>query len=313
MIQVLLRRSGQVLRVGLPLGLLIAAMLLYYSQNFTSISRQGDFTLATSETMSEQFPPHFPHGDPPRTDHTEAPPLGVASAIAKRFLLTRRSGFAYANRGHSTSFTSEIPEFPDTSTFLKAVNKQLRREYLQMAAEFTAIDWTTVYEGWKDPQSYLMNWDGSVGLDIIHASPTAVSLLESRYEYTGGAHGNLGVVGRCFIEKQGEVHQLQLNELFDSSSPWDRRLVAYVVDDLRQQGASSIPPEIPDDSELQSFSTEDLSSFTLSASELTFYFSPYHVGCYAEGVYIVNVPYNAIQDLIPEDSPARRFMVERVR
>ncbi|WP_010588510.1 DUF3298 and DUF4163 domain-containing protein [Schlesneria paludicola] len=306
--QDVLKTAGRILRLGLPFGLLVAAMLAYYSQNFTVVSRHGDFTLATSELMADQFPAHVAGEGLPSRVFDAVPHVGVASPVAKRLRLRRQAGFAYGNRGHSVSFSCDIPEFPEDSAFLKSLNQQLRREYEAAAAEFTVADWTTVYEGWKEPQSYLMNWEGSIDLDIIHASSTVVSILESRHEYTGGAHGNLVLVGRCFVESRGMVRQLQLGDLFEGGSPWARRLVDFCLNDLREQGASSVPPEPADDPEMESFSTEDLRSFTLSVDGLTFYFSPYHVGCYAEGVFTVHVPYAVIRDLIPDQSPARHFI-----
>jgi hypothetical protein len=64
---------------------------------------------------------------------------------------------------------------------------------------------------------------------------------------------------------------------------------------------------------LKQFSTDDLTSFTLSPAGMRFYFSPYHVGTYADGVFTVGVPYYVIRDCIPEDSPARLFMVPNSR
>lgn len=306
----MLQVVGRVLRLGAPFGLLVLAMLAYYSQNFTVVSRQGDFTLATAALMASQYPAHVAGEGPSSRVFDAVPHVGVANAVAKRLRLRRQAGLAYANRGHSTSFACDIPEFPEDSTFLRALNRRLRQEYEGAAAEFTVVDWSSVYDGWKEPQFYLMNWAGGIDVDIVHASATAVSLLESRHEYTGGAHGNLIVVGRCFVESHGTVRQLDLGDLFEEGRPWMRRLIDICLDDLRYQGASSVapPPESDEDPEVESFSTDDLSSFTLSVEGLTFYFSPYHVGCYAEGVYSVNVPYAEILDLIPDQSPARHFM-----
>ena len=163
-----------------------------------------------------------------------------------------------------------------------------------------------------------------IGVDFAYVTPNAVSLVQSYWEFTGGVHGNGGYDGKCFVEDQGSVRRLKLEDLFDPNSDWKKRLVKHCVSGLRCQEVSFITDELVQNPEsattspdsfcdLKQFSTDDLTSFTLSPAGLRFYFSPYHVGSYADGVFTVGVPYYVIRDCIPAESPARLFMTTNLR
>ena len=313
MIHWTLKLLVRMLPSGIPICFLMVAACLFYSQNHTTYSRDGDFTLNSDEEMSERYPRHIAGDEKPNPSAEVTPRELVSVSVARKYLLTRRAGLSFWHRGHSASFVAEIPEFSDDSKFLRQLNRQLRDEYERMADEFTTIDWSLVYDGFRDPQFYLRNWEGLIGINIVHSSYQGASVIESHWEYTGGAHGNSFLKGRCFVESCGRVRELKLEDLFESASHWDRQLIAFCLSDLRCQGASSISDVCVEDPESIQFSTDDLASFTLSRAGMTFYFSPYHVGCYAEGTYTVHVPYSVIRDCIPENSPARLFMCEDKR
>jgi hypothetical protein len=170
------------------------------------------------------------------------------------------------------------------------------------------LDWGLVKEGFQEPEHFLRDWDASIDIDFTFVSRNAVSSVEGHYEYTGGAHGNSYRLGRSFIEENGSVREFKLEEMFDPASDWEKRLVEHCLGDLRTQGATWVIEDPFDSKLLERFSKDDLRSFTLSASGMRFYFSPYHVGSYADGVFTVFVPYSVIFDCLPQDSPARRFM-----
>lgn len=313
MIHRILKIMGRVLPSALPIGFLTVAALLFYSQNHTTYLRDGDFALASDEEMAEKYPDHIAGDEDPNPRFETTLREFGSSPVARKYVLTRRAGLSFWGRGHSTSFVAEIPEFIDDSAFLRQLNRQLSDEYETMAVEFTTIDWSLVYDGFRDPQFYLQNWEGLVGINIVHSSPQAASVLESHWEYTGGAHGNTLLRGRCFFESEKQVRELTLEDLFEPASDWSKRLIAYCLSDLRCQGASRISDIGLEEPESSPITNDDLASFTLSRLGITFYFSPYHVGCYAEGVYTVHVPYFVIRDCIPETSPARLFMCEEKR
>ena len=340
------------LPAGIPLAIVAILAIVFEFQNHTKISQKEDFLLLTDEQLAVEYKSYHSGDAEQRTF------IGpeFSRHVARKTVLTKRAGLGFFDRGHKTSFEAELPEFLIDSPFLKKLSQRLCDHYRQSAIEFTSVDWSLVLDGFRDPTSSLSHWDGMIHVNFAHVTPKAVSLVELYWEYTGGAHGNVSIQGQCFVDDQGLVRPLMLENIFDANSKWEERLINYCVSDLRRQGASFIsntleqnpesatissenlanssvlsldekdldtkamtensesgtnPTEKIDDSTV--LSASDLTSFTLSPAGLRFYFSPYHVGSYAEGVYTVGVPYAVISDCIPNDSPARLFMTPDAR
>ncbi len=336
------------LPAGIPLVLVAISAIVFEFQNHTKISQKENFLLITDDQLAVQYQAYHT-GDAERRTFI-GPEFLIP--VAKKTVLTKRAGLGFYDRGHNSSFEAELPEFLIDSPFLKKLSQQLCEDYKQSAIDFTRVDWSLVLDGFREPLYSPRNWEGMIHVNFAHVTPNAVSLVQFYWEYTGGAHGNGSLQGQCFVDNQGSVRQLMLEDLFDAGSNWEQRLIDYCVSDLRRQGASFISnafvqtpesattsPEnlasssanlsldeedldadaITDDSEtgtiaaenmngVTPLSTSDLTSFTLSPAGLRFYFSPYHVGSYAEGIYTVGVPYSVIRECIPDDSPARLFM-----
>ncbi len=301
-----------------PLGILVASLAVaagvFLWQNHTTVSREGDFALATDSDLVMAH----------RADsaQSEVLPDGSSSRneprpVAKRLVLRKRTGLNLADRGHSAIYEAAFPEFPETSPFLSDVNRLVSTRHAEVAAEFARADWSLVWDEFRDPSFCNREWSGCVEAKVIHASDRAVCLLEMHSEYTGGAHGNYWHVARCFVNENEQARELKLADLFEPSSDWQQRLVTFCNDDLRRQGASSFAaPEDEADENVTSSATleiDDLATFAFAPSGLWFFFAPYHVGCYAEGAYSLRVPYSEIENCIPKHSPARQFMAGAVR
>jgi len=300
----------QILSVGIAPFAALLVFCLFYSQNRTDVSRGPDLLLMSEEQMNFRHKSYHVGDEDFGQQWKEFVGPHYCPPVAKRILLKRRAGFRIFDRGHDVSFQAEIPEFLIESLFLKQLSQQLRLEYKSMAIQFTNVDWSLVRDGFREPTSSLQNWDGSLGIDIVHVSPDAVSILELHSEYTGGAHGNYALIGRSWIEENGLIREMELDDLFIPTSDWENRLVEWTLRELQQQGATWIIDD-PFDSDLsKKFSRADLSQFTLSTVGIRFYFSPYHVGPYSDGVFSVLVPYSVVIDCISTESPARRFIPE---
>lgn len=301
--------SSRTLSTGVPIGLLLGSVAFVCSQNRSSFSVQGELSIASDAAMYQKFPTRIVGGDFERVEDWLSVPLKITTrVVARKCVLKRRAGLRLFDRGHNVEFRAEFPEFLASFSLLQQLNQRLRDDYEQAATEFVKTDWSSVVEGIRSPSYLLLNWERSVTVDILHSTDRAVSLLESRYEYQGGVHGNFQLVGRNVVASGGGSKELALDELFETASPWKSRLLSLCTSDLRCQGASSIGDCCVESPEEFGFTVEELTTFTLSPSGIAFYFSPYHVGCYAEGVYCVRIPWASIQDCVPWASPARLFM-----
>ena len=317
-----LRRIIRHLPASIPIVGILALITVVWSQNQTSVTRDGDFFVMTPADECEHFPRRtrddesgFPKVDDEARGSTSSGP-GVSRTalqpVARKYVMRRRAGFQAFGRGHSVVHKSEIPEFHDQSLFLRRMNVHLKQRCLEAGREFTEVDWSTVIDGFRDPSFSYLNWEGDTSIEFVFVSPEAVSFAEFCYEYTGGAHGNLWVSGRNFISDRDGIRELALSDLFENDTDWQRTLLQACLRDLYHQGASRVGESCFDDPMESGFSIEDLRSFTLSAEGIRFYFSPYHMGCYAEGLYSVHVPYSAMIDFVSDTSPLRYFMAAEI-
>jgi hypothetical protein len=136
----------------------------------------------------------------------------------------------------------------------------------------------------------------STSCDIESATPQAVSLLCTRYEYSGGAHGNTGLDGRNYLlAEDGAVKPLGLWHMLRKSPANEKKLSDLIVAELKRQKASSVA-----DGSIKGFVKEldkEELPFTLLPNGLAFHFEPYDVGVYAEGSFRAVIPNRALAPL----------------
>lgn len=283
---------------------------IYLWQNYTVISRAGDYVLATDRDLLMS---HREDGAQTENPQREGDSSVESHPVARKVSLRKRAGLNLFERGHSALYETEYPEFPETNSFLRDVNRQVSRHHVVAATEFAVPDWSIVWDEFREAAYCNREWTGGATTDVIWVSDRAVSLLEVHHEYTGGAHGNYWYQARCYIDHNGSARELKLADLFEPSGNWRQHVVKYCANDLRRQGATALnasdQKEEPDSPPLDE---DDLVTFSLAPSGLWFFFSPYHVGSYAEGAYSVCVPYAEIEPFLSDSSPVRLFMSRRI-
>lgn len=306
--QFVLNQLGRAVPAGVAVCLLLVCGGVYWGQNYTTVSRAGDITLAVEADLAMA---HEDGVQAHATPANEAAARESRRSVATKIVTKRRAGLGLVNRGHSTVYEATFPEFPSISSFLRDVNRILGTSHSSDMAEFTTVDWSLVWDELRTPTWSNREWSGIVTTDVLCATDKAVSLLEHRSEYTGGAHPNPWFVSRNFIDDHGKARELKLAELFDPSSGWADQLTLYCSNDLRRQGASYLAPLDDTDpnaiTRIVTLDADDFRTFGLSATALWIFFGPYHVGTYAEGNYSVKVPYEELERFLTADSPARLF------
>ena len=308
-----LRGMARLVPFGILAGFLAVLAGVFLWQNHTTVSREGDFTLATDRDLVMAHHAGIGQNESLSGDSSSR---GEPRDVAQKVVLRKRAGLRLGDRGHSAVYEAVFPEFPATSPFLRDVNRLVSTSHSAAASEFARADWSLVWEGLREPAQSIRLWEGSIDTKMAHASDRAICLVERHWEYTGGVHGNYCHIARCFVEENDQARELKLADLFEPSNDWEQRLVAFCTKDLRHQGASSLAaPE--DESEgndtiSATLEIDDLMTFALTPSGLWFYFGPYQVGCYAEGAYSVQVPYSEIESYIPQHSPARLCMSAKI-
>lgn len=119
-----------------------------------------------------------------------------------------------------------------------------------------------------------------------------LSLLETVFYYTGGAHPNTVYLSLTFYRNGDKVRRLGLQDLFQEGAVYRPVLLNEINRKLRARRAAWI-----EDGSVR-LSEKDLGVFTLTGRGLEFTFAPYAVGPYAQGKFTVTVPYEQLTRLL---------------
>lgn len=212
------------------------------------------------------------------------------------FYLKRAAQFINLNLETSKSMVSgSFPFFTDNKN--ASLNESMDSDLANLIAFFyDSLDYI------KSKELYF-GWEAQNNISISFYSDDLISLESSYYEFTGGAHGNSFTTGLNYIYINGSWTEAGLNELFGYNSDYFNFLSDYVLQDLKEQGATVVTDSYYD----IELSDDDLAYFTISPLGLTFIFSPYHMGSYAEGFYYVTVPFSVLKPYINRSSLLYRF------
>lgn len=132
-----------------------------------------------------------------------------------------------------------------------------------------------------------------------------VSLLTTRYAFTGGAHGEYTYLARSWQLGAPAPRRLTLSGLFRPGSDFMGRLGPLVLADLRRQGADWVVQ-----GQVRQLTERDLALFSLTPAGLAFTFPPYAMGPYVQGAFTAVVPYADVVDLGVDGGALRAFAAQ---
>ncbi len=145
-------------------------------------------------------------------------------------------------------------------------------------------------------------WDLDSSLTLRYASTDFVSMEETIYLFTGGAHGNIGLTSHNFMIEEAGLRILELRDMFAARVDFLTPLNQLILADLGRQNAAWVV-----DGAVTQLTEQDLQVFTVTPLGLNFLFEPYLMGPYAQGSFEVLVPFQSLPELINETSPLFRF------
>ena len=159
------------------------------------------------------------------------------------------------------------------------LNEAIRGEILKANAALT--------DHFSDPQKMtramegILKYDRIDSFEIQFAGSKIISILNSSYFYTGGAHGNY--VYESFNYAVSDDHF--------------RRLELGVVEKLKEKKATFVL-----DGSVNAFEMGELSpSFSIKENGFVFTFAPYMVDAYAAGPYEIFISFDEIRMALSED------------
>jgi len=186
------------------------------------------------------------------------------------------------------------PQFIARTPFYTALNAMLLKE----AKDAQAASVAEFEKSMRDLDDSA-SWSRSTNIDVVYADANLVSLNYERYEFTGGAHGNIAYDSAIYTWRDNTLVELDVKkDLLRGNSR--SAIAALLVQDLKRQKAGWT------DNAKDMKLTEMVINPTNAG--LVFTFGPYEVDCYAAGTYTVMLPYKSLAGLIKPDGALERFV-----
>ena len=168
-------------------------------------------------------------------------------------------------------------QYTELNAALSAYNEEKRAA----AAEEQAFLLETARAAAEETEDFY-GYQSSSEVKILRADERVFSFAKSVYSFTGGAHGNSGVIGVSFDSKTGE--ELRLSNVISDKEA----LSAYITARLEEEYGSM--DMLFEDWKEYVGSAADF-NFALGPSGMEVYFDPYEIGPYALGEVTIEVPY----------------------
>ncbi|NPA36254.1 MAG: DUF3298 and DUF4163 domain-containing protein [Chlorobi bacterium] len=127
-----------------------------------------------------------------------------------------------------------------------------------------------------------MKYEMTVKYEEYFARPGVLSVVFNIYQFTGGAHGNNFIVSLVFDTENNKI--LKLSDFVKAGE--FTKLRSFVRDKLKDN------LEYDESVDEGTATPEDFSAFAVTDDKLIFWFSPYQVASYADGLQRVEVPRN---------------------
>ena len=133
---------------------------------------------------------------------------------------------------------------------------------------------------------------------VRRADSLAVSLLEFNYSYMGGAHGMYGFIGKTFDTYTGQ--EMQLTDVFTSQTAMKDAIKQQLMFDypkasFQENNGASMRDTV------DQLAKDDKLLWTMDPRGVTFYFNPYILGSYAEGVFTTTLLYSERPGIFKHD------------
>ena len=188
--------------------------------------------------------------------------------------------------------TAAYPVFSGSSAVVRLANERLSSAARHSVSGFRkeCEDMFREEKTGKPELPYGRDWTVTVSL----ARPNLISVYFETYEMTGGAHPNHGFATYTFGLVGGVARQLTLKDLFVSGQADGARKVVsdLITPILKERQAGWV-----DNGDLKEIDAPRAENFVVTPSAITFLFEPYSVGSYAEGNYVVKLPFSTIKGL----------------
>lgn len=196
--------------------------------------------------------------------------------------------------------TSKINFKDITNNSLIEVNNIINGEISQYIVNSRRTIYDHDFENEVIPE--LNNWSFDTSISSNFTNSKVASLIQNFYEYTGGAHGNYGIVGLNYYLNPTIKIELQSLFEYDDHEIILQFLSDYCLEDICKNHIEDVNEieKYKNNSESSFFENsldsnwENFDNFLISKNSIDIIFNPYQILPYAFGAPIVSIPIEKI-------------------
>lgn len=156
--------------------------------------------------------------------------------------------------------------------------------------------WAEEDEAYEDTDYYRYSFFQEI--EAVRIDTQAVSLLETRSDYAGGAHGNYSLNGYTWDAKSGKL--LDIEDILKDAGGFREASVNFIMRYLEAEYPEALFPDYGQTVE-DIWMRDEGPDWYLDAAGITFIFNPYEIGPYAMGEIRITLPYEEFSSYIKEE------------
>lgn len=202
-----------------------------------------------------------------------------------------------STEGKFWSAKASFAQFASTQGVAGTANIELE---FAVSREFEAFVGRAFLARKADPSFFTTPWTLDVKTTVSIANQQLISAYVETSLFEGGAHPNLTYTCINVGMKNGQPARLRLTDVLRPGQDSRKALDALLMTKLRERKASQVV-----DGDIESLPDELLENFIVTPSAMTFLFAPYAVGSYAEGSFLVKIPFEELAAILDPNGPLK--------
>ena len=185
--------------------------------------------------------------------------------------------------------TGPVPFEPNINKALDAYTAKGEKQFAASSKKMVSDAKLDHSERAKYGATFFPAFEDNSDIYVRRADSLVVSLLEFGSSYMGGAHGMYGVTGKTFNTYTGR--EMQLTDVFTSQTAMTDAIKQQLMFDYPKasfQGNNGASMR----NMVDQLAKEGHLFWTMDPRGVTFYFNPYILGSYAEGIFTTTLLYS---------------------
>ena len=194
--------------------------------------------------------------------------------------------------------TGPVPFEPNINKALDAYTAKAEKQFATSSKKMVSDAKSDHSERAKYGATFFPAFEDNSDIYVRRADSLVVSLLEFGSSYMGGAHGMYGFTGKTFDTYTGK--EMQLTDVFTSQTAMTDAIKQQLMFDYPKasfQGSNGASMR----NMVDQLAKEGHLFWTMDPRGVTFYFNPYILGSYAEGVFTTTLLYSERPDIFKHD------------